>query len=81
MPPFIKLGKVLVTDRGDIRISLLETIRNKLGKSSTALSTLRWGSAMSSQARRLLASRTSLSKWFFPWAKCRRAWYHRSDPS
>ena len=74
-------GSVLVTEKGGSATSLAVIRRKTAGMVSARLSAGRWGSEMSSQARRLRAC--------FPAASCRghraanssRARYQRSEPS
>ena len=60
-PPFIRLGMVLVTEKGGRRTSLSVSRRKALGKRSIIPSTSRWGRARSSHTRRLRASRPAPS--------------------
>ena len=62
MPPFMMLGKALVTENGGSDTSLLVINRKAAGIVSVRLSTPRWGREMSSHARRPRAC--------FPAASC-----------
>ena len=79
LPPFIRLGRVLVTEKAGREISRFFSRVNSLGKSSVSLSTSRWGRPMSSQARRLRASRASAPAALALYSSS--AAYHRSDPA
>ena len=81
MPPFMMLGRVLVTEKGGRATSLLVIRRNTAGKVSVRLSTLRWGREMSSQARRLRACLPAASCRGQLWANCRSWSYQYSEPS
>ena len=80
-PPFIRLGRQLVTENEGSFISFALSRLKALGKVSSIPSTLRCGRARSSQARRLRASRAAMSERRRLEAKSLSAPYQRSEPS
>ena len=81
MPPFIMLGRALVTEKGGRWTSLLVISRNTAGMVSVRLSTFRWGREISSQARRLRACFPAASWGSHCRAKSFNFLYQPSEPT